>query len=79
MFGAVERLEFNASREAKALALAADYFKKGKSVEWVIQATCGTNKAIKRRVITMADTMRLIDRAKVRALKEQHGLLRKGE
>lgn len=45
---------------AKTSALADDYFRRGKPVEWVIENVCGTRLAQRRMVLSMAQAKRLI-------------------
>lgn len=54
------RLPDNADLYGKTSALAADYFRMGKSVDWVIENVCGKNKAQRRLVLSMAQTQRII-------------------
>ena len=77
-YGAANRLIHNADVVSKATALASDYFKQGKSVEWVLENVCG-NRNARRAVISMAEGSRLLNRQQADALREQHGLMPKAK
>lgn len=68
LFASVDALPDNADLYQKTTALAADYFKKGKDVEWVIQNVCGTRVAQRRMVLSLAQTMRVITAEQRKAL-----------
>ena len=78
-FGAANRLTFNADVTSKATALAADYFKQGKSTEWVLENVCGSKRNSQRAVIAMAEGLRLITRKEGDALRERYNLISKGK
>lgn len=77
-YGAANRLAHNADVVSKATALALDYFKQGKSVEWVLENVCG-NRNSRRAVISMAEGNRLLTRKEADALRDVHGLLPKAK
>lgn len=60
LFESVDALPDNADMYQKTTALAADYFRQGKGVDWVIQNVCGTRVAQRRMVLSLAQTMRVI-------------------
>lgn len=73
-FGAADRLSVSAGRFAKASALATDYLKQGKDVDWVIRQTGGKDKNQIAEVIrTIAHQQRLLPDA-VEELKRKYGV-----
>lgn len=78
LFNGTNRLHHNADVVSKATALASDYFKQGKSVEWVLENVCG-NRNSRRAVISMAEGSRLLTRKEADALRDVHGLLPKAK
>ena len=68
LFDSANALHDNADMYQKTTALASDYFRQGKSIEWVIQNVCGTRVAQRRMVLSLAQSMRVITAEERKAL-----------
>lgn len=60
LFAAAGSLGFNAEPVMKAGAIAVDYFKRGKGVDWVIANVGGRKKPLIKEVIRVAEERRLV-------------------
>lgn len=75
---ATNRLSYNADISSKTLALAADYFKADKTVEWVIDNVCGKKQDVRLKVITLAEQMGRLNKEQSKAIRSKYGLIKKG-
>ena len=74
LFGAANDLPYNSNATSKVIALAADYFKQGKSIEWVLENAVGKSKPLRKAVISLAEGNRVITKKQADALREQYQL-----
>lgn len=78
LYSAADRLPYNSGITGKTLALAADYFKAGKTVEWVIDNVCGKKRDVRLNVITLAEQIGRINKEQSKAIRSKYGLIKKG-